>query len=133
MNFIGRGERTVEIILGKLFEVGNVKPQYPLKSLLMFRPELYETYGTEVQKHKFDFYVERYHNTPLMVAVDYDHGDKADKKWNNILNPLLSDLGIVGVQIRDTECKHLFKDKIHPIDLDDWLEVFSLNKNIEQN
>ncbi len=106
-----------------MFGQENVIAQYPLKKLLIFNPDLYESYGTEVQKHKFDFYVQRYNGIPLMVEVDFKHGDKADKKWNNILNPLLEELCILGVQISDNECKNLFKDKYHPITLGDWVDV----------
>jgi hypothetical protein len=119
--FIGRGESNVGKVLGTLFGKMNIISQYHLK--LMCKPDDFEWYDPEVQKHKFDFYVGRYKKPSLIVEVNYEHGDKADRKWNNIFCPLIEEKGWIPVAIEQRECKHLFKDAKHKTDLDDWVEI----------
>ena len=119
--FIGRGEPTTELILGHLFGQANVISQYPLRGII---PDLeeYTILDDEVKKHKFDFKVDRFHDT-LIIEVNYKHGAKADKKWNKVFTPMIKRADMIPVVIEDNSCESLFKDEYHPFTLGDWVDV----------
>jgi len=119
--FIGRAEPTVEIILGRLFGNANVFSQVSFSKI---KTEVDE-YSSEIQKHKFDFFVDRRFNPALIIEVNFKHGEKADRKWNDIFTPLIKKRGMIPVTIDDNECESLFKDKYHPITLGDWHDVIN--------
>jgi len=77
------------------------------------------------KKHKFDFYVERPNKKGLLVEVNYKHGNKSAQKWLDIFEPMITAQNMIPVVIDDFECKSLFKDESHPINLGDWLDVIN--------
>jgi len=115
--FVGRGEGTVGHILQHVFQTKPI-PQCPIENLIPFG--VWSWLDPEVRKHKFDFYIL---NKKIAVEVNYKHKEKAAKKYRQVFEPILKDHGIKLVQIHDYECPHLFKDKEHPIDVQDWQEV----------
>ncbi len=121
--FIGRGEETVESILQQLFHLNaRTFSQYPIRGIVTELDE-FGSLSDEVKKHKFDFYVRRDNKQSLIIEVNYKHGDKADKKWNNIFVPLIRRKDMIPVTIDDFSCESLFKDMYHPITLGDWRDV----------
>lgn len=120
--YIGRAEATVEVILQLLFHHNcDVLSQYPLRGIIADLDK-YTILDDEVKKHKFDFKVDRFHDT-LIIEVNYKHGAKADKKWNKVFTPMIKEAGMIPVTIDDFSCKSLFKDEYHPITLGDWVDV----------
>ncbi len=124
--YIGRGEPTTGLILGSLFGHSNVISQFIIFELM--RPGDTNFYDDEIKKHKFDFKVNRLNKADLIVEVNYKHGPKADKKWNDIFIPLIHQADMIPVVVEDNNCKSLFKDKLHPITLGDWLDVLNALK-----
>ena len=91
----------------------------------------YETLDPETQKHKFDLVVSREKDV-LVIEVNYKHGQKAARKWENIFTPHLkasTALGlkkIIPVAINDWDCESLFKhekNSTKPIRITDILDV----------
>lgn len=121
--YIGRGEKTVELILGRLFYHSHVSSQFLIYDLMT--PEDTNFYDDEIKKHRFDFKVSRPYKADLIVEVNYKHKGKADQKWNDIFIPLIHQADMIPVVIEDSHCTSLFKDKSHPINLGDWRDVIN--------
>jgi len=122
--FIGRGEVLTIAIINKLFERAMILPQCPLEKLIS--PTEFENLDSEIQKHKFDFVMVREKHDEVVVEVNYKHGEKAARKWNNIFVPLLKKHGQVTVAINDYDCRNLFKlgsDGHHKLAWDDFRDV----------
>lgn len=120
--FIGRGEETAKQVLERLF-CTKVRSQVSLKELI---DDLsFQLLNEEIQKHKFDFLVE---NEKLVIEVNYKHGEKAAKKWNDIFTSLLKEFGYIPATIDDYNCKSLFKlskNKEHKLSWNDFRDVIN--------
>ena len=123
--FIGRGESVVGFVLQRIFLSGTIYSQKPIKKLI--KKIDFNQLDSEFQKHKFDFYVIG-PNGSLVIEVNYKHGEKAAKKWNNVFVPLLQKNGHKIVTIDDYDCENIFKfdsDKQHKISWKDFIDVIN--------
>lgn len=129
--FIGRGERLVRSLLTNPFSIQDIFGQVPLENLIP-RPR-WNLLDEEVQKHKFDFVAVRHNHKKLVIEVNYKHGEKSAKKWNNIFVPLLKEFGYDVLTVDDYNCDTLFsnlKRDIHPSysDLNDLINALKVGK-----
>lgn len=107
MNFIGRAEPEVELILTRLLSPELIRTQVPLYQVISAGE--YESLDKEIKQHKFDMVVYRRNQPKLIVEVNFKHGEKAAKKWRTIFEPMLKSYGYEILLIRDYECDYLFK------------------------
>lgn len=122
-SFIGRGEILTRQLLTNPFGIKVIQPQVPIDWLIS-KDEL-EFFGKEVRQHKFDFVLYRENDT-IAIEVNYKHGEKADRKSNDIFAPTLKKNGIALVTIDDFDCRSLFKsnsDGEHKITTDDLRDI----------
>lgn len=129
--FIGRGENLIKQLLTNPFDVLEIKSQVPISHLIS--SEDFGFFDEEIQKHKFDLVIWRKNNKPtIAVEVNYHHGEKADRKSNNIFEPVLEKNGVKLWRIDDYECHSLFKQngkgmhKKTTADIRDILNSFDL-------
>ena len=128
IDFIGRGEeRTIEI-LKHLFPYSDIRQQVPIKNIIF--NEDFKELGPEYNKHKHDIVVLTKEND-IVIEVNYNHGEKADKKWSNVYKPLLEKSGCKCVTIDDNECESLFqlKNGTHTDTWQDWIDVINAMKS----
>ena len=110
--FIGRGENFTGKVLKLFFPNAIIIPQYPMRQLIPLGVAMSSgiDFDTEIWKHKFDFAViDAVNHIWLIVEVNYKHGDKSDRKWNNIFVPVIKQMKYIPVTIDDYECIRLFK------------------------
>lgn len=108
--FIGRGERLVKQLLENPFGIRDIRTQVPISRLISF--EEFQFFDDEIKKHKFDFVLYR-HFDIIAVEVNYQHGEKADRKSNRIFEPALKNNNVTLLRIDDYECDYLFKENTH--------------------
>ena len=121
--FIGRAENLTSKILHRLLVPAIIHAQVPIQKLIT--KDDYEFLDKEIQQHKFDLvaYTEKY---TLAIEVNYQHGEKAAKKWNNIFSRDLKNTNITPVTIDDHKCRHLFQldqNKNHKLIWNDFRDV----------
>lgn len=121
-DFIGRGEERAVEILNHLFTLNEIRQQVPIKNLIF--NEDFNKLGAETNKHKHDIVVLT-KDEDIVIEVNYNHGKKAWKKWNNVYKPALEEAGCKCVTIDDNECESLFqlKDGIHRNTWQDYIDV----------
>ena len=85
-DFVGRAEPEVREILKRILRPEEVWEQVPFKKLIAESD--FDRFDSETRKHKFDFAFVR-ENDILVVEVNYQHGPKSYKKWNNVFVPYL--------------------------------------------
>lgn len=121
--FIGRSEVLVSKILWQLLKPMQIIPQYPIKQIMNNTD--YASLNEILQKHKFDFMVERLNHPNLIVEVNYKHGNTAAKKWETHFMPIIKSAGMIPVAINDYNCRHLFTntDSKHKLNWDDYRDV----------
>ncbi len=138
---IGRGEDLFGKIISRLYTKSYIIPQWPLEKAISI-PE-FKALDPEIQKHKFDFAVTLQREYPIkdgsvtetfdiIVEINYKHGEKAARKWNNVFVPLIKKQYCFPVAINDYDCRNLFKldsNKQHKLTWDDFRDVIDALEN----
>ena len=127
--YVGRAEPEVKQILERLMPDAKIYQQVMMKYLVNLADIAY--LETQTQEHKFDLVVVRQYDA-LVIEVNYEHGTKAYKKWDDVYVRYLKAsrrYKMIPVRIDDNECVHLFKhlkgsfEPIIPQDVIDVMEA----------
>lgn len=117
--YIGKGEKSAQKILGQLFPNAPIVAQCSISSLV---PNSFEELGSELCKHKFDLIIGKF--PILVVEVNLKHGSLAHKKWK-VYKTHLEEAGYEVMTIDDNECNHLFESDPDNLTWTDYEDVIA--------
>ena len=100
--YIGRGEVKVRNILKKLFDC-KVSQQVNIKKIIY--PTDYNFLDQEVKNHNFDLVMSPVHGRPVVIEVNFKHGEKIAMKLRRIIVPLVRKRGYEYLEINDWDCR----------------------------
>lgn len=126
--YIGRGEVLFKNILLKLFDC-EIKQQVNIKEVIY--AEDYNFLDQEVKNHNFDLVMIPTHGKPVVIEVNYEHGEKIAAKLRRILVPLIKKKGYEYLEINNWDCdkRGLFwlnSKKEHPVTTwTDYMDVIN--------
>lgn len=100
--YIGRGEVLFKNILLKLYDC-EVKQQVNIQQVIY--AEDYNFLDQEVKNHNFDFVMLPTHGKPVVIEVNYQHGEKIAAKLRRILVPLIRKRGYEYLEINNWDCE----------------------------
>ena len=109
--FVGRGEIRIRNILFKLFDC-EIKQQVNIRDIVY--AEDFDFLDQELQNHNFDLVMYPKHGRPVVVEVNYMHGEKISAKLRRIFVPLIRKRGYDYLEINnwDTTPKGIFWQNI---------------------
>ena len=125
--YVGRGEVRVKKMLERLFEC-EVAQQVNIKKIIY--AEDYDFLDEEVQNHNFDLVMIPTHGRPVVIEVNYFHGEKIAQKLRQVIVPLIRKRGYDYLEINDWDCEKrgLFwqnTKKEHPPTWDDYRDLMN--------
>jgi len=125
--FVGRGEVRTKKILHRLFDC-IVRQQVNIKNVIY--ADDYDFLGQEVRNHNFDLVMYPKHGRPVVIEVNYKHGEKITAKLRRIIVPLIRKRGFDYMEINnwDTIPRGIFWQNTkgeHPPTWDDWRDVIN--------
>lgn len=125
--YIGRGEVRVRDMLLKLFDC-EIAQQVNIKKIIY--PEDYDFLDQEVKNHNFDLVMIPTHGKPVVIEINFKHGEKIAEKLRRVIVPLVKKRGYLYMEINDWDCvqRGLFwlnSNKEHPPTWNDVKDVIN--------
>lgn len=125
--YIGRGEERTRDITLRLFDC-EIKQQVNIKDVIY--ADDYEFLDREVKNHNFDLVMYPKHGRPVVIEVNYKHGEKIAAKLRRIIVPMIKKRGYEYAEINnwDTIPKGIFWQNLkgeHVPTWDDWRDVIN--------
>jgi len=125
--FVGRGEIRTKNILLKLFDC-EITQQVNIKKII--HAEDYDFLDEEIQNHNFDLVMMPVHGKPVVIEINFKHGEKISKKLRQVIVPLIRKRGYEYLDINDWDCEErgLFWQNSkgeHPITWTDYHDIIN--------